>query len=50
MYSFLFALVVTVVVSLLTPPEPEEKIRGLVWSSVVQDPAAQAALNARIEA
>jgi len=50
MYSFVFAMVVTVVVSLLTPPEPEEKIRGLVWSSVVQDPAAQEALKARVEA
>ncbi len=50
MYSFIFALVVTVAVSLLTPPEPEEKIRGLVWSSVVHDPEAQEALKARIEA
>ncbi len=48
MYSFLFALVVTVVVSLLTPPEPEEKIRGLVWGSVLKDQDTQAALAERV--
>ena len=48
MWSFLFSLVVTVVVSLLTPPEPEEKIRGLVWGSVVTDIDAQNALNERV--
>ncbi|HNR32604.1 MAG TPA: sodium/solute symporter [Candidatus Hydrogenedentes bacterium] len=47
-WSFVFSVIVTVVVSLLTPPEPDEKIRGLVWSSVVQDDEAQAALRERI--
>ncbi len=47
-WSFVFSLVVTVVVSLLTPPEPEEKIRGLVWGSVVHDASVQQALNERI--
>ncbi|MDX9975947.1 MAG: hypothetical protein RBU21_23415 [FCB group bacterium] len=47
-WSFVFSLVVTVVVSLLTPPEPEEKIRGLVWGAVVQDAVVQDALNERI--
>ena len=48
MWSFLFSLVVTVLVSLITPPEPEEKIRGLVWGAVVQDVKAQAALAERV--
>ena len=47
-WSFIFSLIVTVVVSLLTPPEPEEKIRGLVWGAVVHDEDAQNALNERI--
>lgn len=34
-WSFLFALAATVIVSLLTPPDPEEKLRGLVYGSVV---------------
>jgi Na+/proline symporter len=48
MWSFVFSLVITVVVSLITPPEPEEKIRGLVWGAVVQDAKAQAALAERV--
>ncbi len=48
MFSFVFALVVTVVVSLLTPPEPEDKIRGLVWGSVLKDTETQAALEERV--
>lgn len=47
-WSFVFALVVTVVVSLLTQPEPEEKIRGLVWDSVVRDEEMQETLRDRI--
>ena len=47
-YSFLFTLVVTVVVSLLTKRESEEKLRGLVWGSVVVDKDAQAALQERV--
>ncbi len=47
-WSFVFSMIVTVVVSLLTPAEPEEKIRGLVWGSVVHDEAAQAALDERV--
>ncbi|HEO72679.1 MAG TPA: sodium transporter, partial [Candidatus Hydrogenedentes bacterium] len=46
-WSFVFALIVTVVVSLLTRPEPEEKIRGLVWGSVVDDVDVQNALQER---
>jgi len=47
-WSFVFALIVTVVVSLLTKPEPEEKLRGMVWSSVVLDEDAQEALKERV--
>ena len=47
-WSFLFAVAVTIVVSLLTKPEPEEKLRGLVWGSVVRDGDAQKALQERI--
>ena len=46
-WSFVFAVVVTIVVSLLTKRESEEKLRGLVWSSVVQNTAAQDALAER---
>lgn len=46
-WSFVFSLVVTVVVSLLTPPEPEDKIRGLVWGQVMRDADVQAALEER---
>jgi len=47
-WSFVFALIVTVVVSLLTPREPDDKLRGLVWSSVVRDDEVQGALQERI--
>ncbi len=47
-WSFVFSMVLTVVVSLVTPPEPEEKIRGLVWAQVVQDEIAQEVLNERV--
>jgi Na+/proline symporter len=47
-WSFVFAMIVTVVVSLLTKPESEEKLRGMVWSSVVRDEDAQEALQERI--
>ncbi|MBX3177083.1 MAG: sodium/solute symporter [Candidatus Hydrogenedentes bacterium] len=46
-WSFVFSMVVTVVVSLLTPPESEEKLRGVTWSYVVKSDAAQAALEER---
>jgi len=41
-------VIVTIVVSLLTPREPDEKLRGLVWSSVVHDEEAQDALQERV--
>lgn len=46
-WSFIFSVVVTIVVSLLTPKDPEEKLRGLTWSSVVHSDEAQGALEER---
>ena len=47
-WSFVFSLVVTIVVSLLTPPEPEEKIRGLVWGQVMHDGEIQRVLGKKV--
>ncbi len=46
-WSFVFCMVVTVVVSLLSKPESDEKLIGLTWSSVIQSDDAQAALEER---
>lgn len=48
-WSFLFSLAVTIVVSLLTPPEPMEKIRGLVFHQVLHDEEAQRLLSKRVD-
>ena len=47
-WTFVFALVVTVLVSLVTPPEPEERLRGLVWRDALRDEDLQAKLRARL--
>jgi len=47
-WSFVFSTLVTIVVSLLTRPEPEEKTRGLVFGQVLRDEAVQAALRGRV--
>jgi Na+/proline symporter len=47
-WSFVFSLIVTIVVSLLTKPEPEEKIRGLVWGQVMHDGEIQRVLTSRV--
>ncbi len=47
-WSFAFVLVVTVAVSLLTPPDPPERLRGLVFGQVLTDDEVQAALRARV--
>ena len=47
-WSFLFSLGVTVVISLLTPPEPPEKLRGLVFQQVLHDDKAQSLLKERV--
>ena len=46
-WSFVFSMLVTVVVSLITPPDPEEKLRGLTWSDVVQSNEVQEVLEER---
>lgn len=47
-WSFLVSLLITFVVSLATPAEPEEKTRGLVFGQVVHDRAVQDALRDRV--
>jgi hypothetical protein len=42
-------LIVTAVVSLLTKPEPPEKLRGLVYGHVLTDDESQALLRERLE-
>jgi len=49
-WTFVFSLAVTALVSLATPPEPPEKLRGLVWGEVLEDDAVQQALRARVAA
>ncbi len=49
-WSFVFTLAVTWLVSLLTPPEPPERLRGLVWGEVRHDEEVQSALSARVGA
>lgn len=46
-WSFLGSLAFTVVVSLLTPPEPVEKLEGLVYGLVMKDPEIQDRLAQR---
>jgi SSS family solute:Na+ symporter len=48
-WSFIFSVTVTVIVSLLTPPEPEDKIRGLVFGQVLKDGQIQRVLRERAE-
>ena len=47
-WSFVFSLAVTIIVSLLTPREPDEKIRGLVWGQLMKDGEIQRVLTERI--
>ena len=49
MWSFVFSLAVTVIVSLLTPPDPDDKVRGLIFSQVIQDGKVQRVLQERVE-
>jgi SSS family solute:Na+ symporter len=48
LWSFLLTAVITVAVSLLTRPEPPEKLRGLVYGQVLHDAAAQKLLQERV--
>lgn len=46
-WSFVFSIIVTIIVSLLTPRESDEKLLGVTWSYVVKSDAAQKALEER---
>ncbi|MCC6143658.1 MAG: hypothetical protein IT368_07615 [Candidatus Hydrogenedentes bacterium] len=48
-WSFVFSAVVTILVSLVTPPEPEEKLRGLVFGQVMHDGKVQRVLQERVQ-
>lgn len=47
-WSFVFSVVVTVLVSLVTPADPDEKVRGLVFGQVIQDGQVQRVLRDRV--
>ena len=48
-WSFVGSLILNIVVSLLTKPEPLEKIRGLVYGFVIKDHSTQKLLKKRAE-
>ena len=47
-WSFVFSFIVTIVVSLLTPADPEEKLRGLTFGQVMKDGKMQRVLLERV--
>jgi Na+/proline symporter len=48
-WSFVFSSAVTIIVSLLTPKEPDEKLRGLVFGQIMKDGKIQRVLLDRVE-
>lgn len=48
-WSFVFSSAVTVLVSFVTPPEPDEKVRGLVFGQIMKDGEIQRVLGSRIQ-
>jgi SSS family solute:Na+ symporter len=48
-WSFVFSLIVTVVVSYLTPNEPDEKVRGLIFGQLLKDGKMQRVLQGRVD-
>jgi hypothetical protein len=48
-WSFVGSLILNVIVSLLTPPDPIEKLEGLVYGLVMQDDGVQDILRQRAE-
>jgi len=46
-WSFVFTVVVTILVSLVTPQDPDEKVRGLIFGQVMQDGKVQRVLQMR---
>ncbi|MCC6798331.1 MAG: sodium/solute symporter [Candidatus Hydrogenedentes bacterium] len=47
-WSFVFTVIVTVIVSYLTKPEPEEKLRGLIFGQVIHEGKIQRVLLDRV--
>lgn len=47
-WSFVFTIIVIVVVSLITPQEPDEKVRGLIFGQVMKDGEIQRVLRGRM--
>jgi Na+/proline symporter len=47
-WSFVLTLVVTTVVSLVTPKDPDEKVRGLIFGQVMHDGEVQRVLQERV--
>lgn len=46
-WSFVFSIAVTVIVSLVTPQDPDEKVRGLIFGQVLTDGEIQRVLRER---
>ncbi|HIL71446.1 MAG TPA: hypothetical protein EYG38_16550, partial [Verrucomicrobia bacterium] len=47
-WTFVYSLIVTTIVSYLTPPPHPDRIRGLVWGSIVNDEETQKLLKNRM--
>ena len=47
-WSFVLTLAVTTVVSLITPRDPAEKLRGMVFGDVLADDELQDALREKV--
>jgi len=48
-WAFIFSLIVTVIVSMITPAPSMNQIRGLVFGEVIRDKATQTLIKKRIE-
>ncbi len=48
-WSFLSTVILTVLISLFTKPEPIEKLRGLVYGLILQDKEIQDTLKSKVE-
>jgi Na+/proline symporter len=48
-WAFIFSLIVTVIVSMITPAPTMNQIRGLVFGEVIRDKATQTLIKKRIE-
>jgi Na+/proline symporter len=48
-WSFVFTVAVTAIVSMVTPQDPDEKVRGLVFGQVMTDGEMQRVLRSRVQ-